>query len=813
MRANAVRCAAVLGLTLAVASASRGDPLPDGAVARLGSVRFLHGDWVHTLAFFPDDKALLAGTHESFLRVWDAATGREDRRLPGDGSSLMCVALSPDRKRLAVGDNSLRLLVLDAATGKVLVRTRGDTSSVTAVAWAPDGKTVAAGGLGHVVRLFDAATGQELRRMEGHKEHIMRLAFTPDGKELVSASGDKTLRVWDAATGKELRQLDGRVEFTGCLVLSPDGKTAACDCAVPSGPNSYWSVVRLWDVRTGKALRDLKAHSTYAMAFSPDGKLLATGDASRYEIRLWDPATGDEVRRWKAHEERVTALAFTSDGKTLASGGADRRVCLWDPATGTERLPADGHRGAVQSVAFAPDGKTVVSGGKDRTMRLWDPATGKELRRCDDVGGPYWGLTALGFSPDGKTLASLEPTGSSTTFRLWDPATGKERLRFDDPKLPHWTFAFLPDNETLASAGVDYSISVWELTTGKLVRKLGKHKGHVVALAVSPDGKTIAWAGEYQGVGLWDAVTGKGVHTFAGTQHHGDSALAFSPDGRLLATASSSDPLRLWDPVTGRKVAEWPSGRASPCLAFSPDGLLLALPVTHGVALWDVAAGREVRRFTGHLAEVRSMAWAPDGRAVVTASADGTLLVWDATGLMKDGRVKEVKLTAKGLEDHWAALANAGPAKAHEAGWALASCADAAAFLGKHLRAVEAVDEPMLKRWIEQLDHDEFTVRQQAMAHLARAGEMAAPALRRAVASGPSPEVRVRAERVLREVDSPAPTAERLRGLRAVAVLERIGTPEARRVLEGLAKGADQASLTRDAKAALARLDRRAGER
>src|SRR5207248_3118020 len=109
----------------------------------------------------------------------------------------------------------------------------------------------------------------------------------------------------------------------------------------PAAGGGTWTTVRLWDGFTGKKLRDLDRRGG-CLAFSPDGKFLATGGDTNRLISLWDPATGRELRRWPAHETSVTALAFAADGKTLASGGSDQRVRLWDPATGREKLPLAG---------------------------------------------------------------------------------------------------------------------------------------------------------------------------------------------------------------------------------------------------------------------------------------------------------------------------------------------------------------------------------------------------------------------------------------------------------------------------------------
>jgi WD40 repeat protein len=792
-----------------------GDPLPKGAVARLGSPRLLHDDWIRNLAFFPDGKSLMAATNEPFVRIWDATSGRELRRVGKTDSSLMCAALSPDGRTIAAGENGNAILLWDAASGKENRRiTSGLRERVETLVWSPDGRKVAAGGQEKFVHVWDATTGEELLKLRGHRNTILAVAWSSDGKVIASASWDETIRLWDAATGQELRQLEGHLDHMGSLAFAPDGKTLAGPCGEPFLGGGTRSSFRQWDAATGKKFRELANGSYMCVAFAPNGKLLAGGGIDS-EIRIWDPASGKELRRLRVYPDRVftniSALAFSPDSKTLAVGDFNRRIRLWDVTSWEERLPVQGHSGVVNAVVFAPDGKTVVSGGVDRTIRFWDWTSGKELRRSEGVGTRY-SNAALTFTADGKALASLEETGLEAPLRLWDPKTGKLLSHFGKKGQFPVAIVFLADNETLAAAEWDGSISLWEPRTGKLLRRVGKHKGRLLALVPMPDGKAVFWAGDYQALGLRDLSSGKDLRRFTGVQHHAEASLAVSPDGTLLA---SSDPFLLFDAMTGKPMPAWKDGpQRATAMAFSTDGRLLAVAEHHELTLWDIQTGQNARRFTRQGSGIKAVAYAPDGKVVVTASENGTLLVWDVTGRLKAGRLEPIVLKPNELETQWRDLANADAAVAHRALWTLAAGGpQASSYVAKRMEPVSPLEPQKLTQWITDLDNDDFEVREKATKELAKHSEAARAALRRALTDSASAEVRKRVKTLLETMEAPMPTMERLRSWRAVAILEQIADTESRRALEGLAKGAPEARLTREAKAALHRLARDPGKK
>jgi RNA polymerase sigma factor (sigma-70 family) len=294
----------------------------------------------------------------------------------------------------------------------------------------------------------------------------------------------------------------------------------------------------------------LKGHtgSVLSVAFSPDGKILASGSGARNprspklgcEVKLWDVQAGKEKQTLKGHTGTVMCVVFSPDGKTLASGGLeDKAIKLWDVATGKEQATLNSSDQVV-SVAFSPNGKTLASGTWDNTVRLWDVATGKEQAVLKGHAGIVW---SVAYSPDGKTLAS----GSlDQTIKLWDVQTGKEQATLKGHTKEVRSVAFSPDGKSLASASDDKMVIVWDVTLGKMKRTLKGHTHWVWSVAYSPDNDTLASGSWDKTTRLWDVAKGKERAILNGHKLR-VLCVAYSPDGKTLASGSSDGTINLWD--------------------------------------------------------------------------------------------------------------------------------------------------------------------------------------------------------------------------------------------------------------------------
>jgi WD40 repeat protein len=809
-----------------------GDPLPEEAISRLGTVRFRHGTAVDFLQFTPDGKILVSQGADG-VRAWETATGKQIHALLKGklGNSWEPQPLSTDGKLLAMAsDAGVRLW--DVEKGRLL-DTHGEGGFLRA-AISPDGKSLAAvrrslpvgGG-----ELWDRRTGQKLWSISGCEQFVQ---FTPDSKTLIVVGygrfkrppeNDNTIRFLDAASGRERRRIALDGDCPGAFVLSPDGRRLAMLCYQPSW--KFTSSIRVWETDSGKELPQLSPPATMkirredvtALAFTPDGKSLLTAAAGEDGLVLWDVATGKERGRLGKGMADATAAAISADGKTVAVGfkGASIRVIDW--TTGADLDPALGVRPSPSKLAITPDGRTVVTSCAD-VFVLWDAATGRERRRvpipgsqagcslADDgqtafiynhhddmliwldlvtekersrlpVGLPTKFPTVKGVGPGGKVVAVGYWNGD--TFYLLDSATGKRLQKVEESDTTVAHVSFTADGRTLVAFHHGSTARVWDTASGARRRQLMSSAGDLgegstgapIRGLISPDGNWVAYSGVHGEHILFDVATGRAVHQFEHPLSRGTATLAFSLDSRVLAWTSSSDP---------------------------------------AIHLLEAASGKERRTLTGHRGPVEALAFSADGTRLVSCSTDTTALVWDLTGRLAAPGASQPLSTAD-LSACWAALAGDDAGHAYPAMRKLSgSPEEALPSLREHLRPVRPAPAKRLADLIADLDSDQFRTREDAAQELQQLGELAASACRAALASRQSPEKRRRLNAL---VDRQAherviPSAAALRAVRGVEVLEAIGTAEALRHLEELAAGALEARLTREARAALDRLTRRA---
>ena len=386
--------------------------------------------------------------------------------------------------------------------------------------------------------------------------------------------------------------------------------------------------VRLWQVMDSEQLFTCKGHNGWvkSVAFSPDGQILASGGDDR-TIRLWDTNTGQCRQILRGHSDRVRSVSFSPDGQLLASGSDDKTLRLWDARTGQVLNTFSGHSRSLLSVAFSPDGQLLASGSSDQTVKLWDASSGECLKT---LLGHTRTIRSVAFSPDGQVLAS---GSSDQTLRIWDASTGQCLQTLLGHTRRVWSVAFSPDGQ-LASGSDDQTVRIWDINTGQCLQTLLGHTSRVWSVACNSG--QIASGSDDQTVRLWNISTGKCIETLQGyTRSLRTVAFAPQRDANSLdiriASGSDDRTVRLWDGRTGQciKALQGHTSRVW-SVAFSPDGQTLASGSDdQTVRLWDVSTGQCLKILPDHTNWVRSVAFSPDGQTLASSGDDQTVKLWD----------------------------------------------------------------------------------------------------------------------------------------------------------------------------------------
>lgn len=552
-----------------------------------------HGSSVGAVAFSPDGRRLVTGGGDGTARIWDAASGRELAVLRPHGGWVASVAFAPSGDRLITSASDGRVRIWDPATGKLLRNIAGFGKGPVALAFVPAaGTTLLAGGAdGRLQRLSISADAppELVATLDGP---IRALACSAAG-DLVAAAIDNDAVVLTTADGRPTTRLVGHFNRVAGIAMTTTGQqvaTASSDCSF-----------RLWDAATGKPLQ-------------------VWGGETLFErpVRL--------VRKTDAqHTRAVTSLAFSPDGRLLATASSDLTGGLWDTATGRRLRRFIGHTGFVRGATFSPDGRFVATASADGTARLWNASETDGMTELEE---PARYLTGLVFSPSGDRLLSLavaRPAG------LWNPVTCQLIAQFEEAANPPTVAAFSPSGNLVALGLTDGTTRVRELATGGVVHDLaGSGKG-VTGLVFASEEQLITAAADGTLQGWYLTAPGKPRWRSGGGQAVRD--LYHTSDGRLVGLAGKA--LAAWAADTGTPLEPPPGGPAEIiALAVSGDGRLAAAGLPEGgVQAWELATGRLVATLDEHHRPVGGIAVGGDGRRLVvgdkTALYDHGTRIWD----------------------------------------------------------------------------------------------------------------------------------------------------------------------------------------
>jgi WD40 repeat protein len=559
------------------------------------------------------------------IRLYTADTLEEIRFIPTD-YLITTIAFSPDGTLFATGsadiafssrtswrrstpirsDNNF-VQLWDVETGRLLETIDTGSNYVTTVAFSPDGTLLASGGMypdENAIRLWKLDSVFEgndtpWKTQNQHTRSVFSIDFSPNGETLLSGSGDNTVRAWDVTGDRPASTLmyrAGAIVQIYAVDYSPatadDGEQLVAIAGSVFQGSTPTELLEIWDATSREMVHQLQGHtsSVDSVAFSPDGKILASGGSyPDNNIHIWDAQSGEQLRVLEGHVSGVRNLAFSPDGETLASSGWDATIYLWDVETGEVKGFNDEHTSVVWSSALSPDGNMLATGGDEGFIRLWDMETGQKLKTLNANSSR---VTSLAFNSDGMILIA----GT------------------DEP---------------------NFAVQLWDVNSGELLNQFEGHQNFVQVLALSPDGKTLASGGALgdNTVRLWDISKSRpALHAIEGHRRSVKS-LAFREDGQVLASGDGTGTIRLIEVASGQ-VQGIIQGQdcAINALVFEPENGHLVAGGCEGILrVWDIQTGEMIHELKGIDETVTKLAYDGDNQALVIAYLDGSIWFRDLT--------------------------------------------------------------------------------------------------------------------------------------------------------------------------------------
>jgi RNA polymerase sigma factor (sigma-70 family) len=651
------------------------EPLPKGAVARLGSLEFRHGRAVGlmSLAFTSDGKHLvsLAG---GWARRWDIATGRADINLgdglrhgsagsdliTADGKLARMISLKPTKERpgfawqfteYELQSGNKRTFPLEHAKDL-----GADDSYISPAFISHDGSTMATRTDKGSIILWNGSDGKIIRLLKPSSGRYTALALAADGKTIVVGDDTHTIRFFDVASGIKQRAFTlENASAVADMVLSPDGKWLATTSGKleNGGIRQKDDQLRLWNLHDGKDSRVLEFSGQEArfLLFTPDSRTLIAGtqgqgspQSSPITVRTWEVASGKPGATWMRDAGLGVQAAVSPSGKVLVTMNYSGVIRWWDLQTGAENRPVDGSPTGLSAVCFRPDGKTLLTVGHDLAVRQWDAATQRLLGPARKVGkGHFERLWA-----SGKILQCRSDEGRA----MYDVESGKLLLENND--LP----VVSQDGKRAAVLDFKDGLNIIEIPGGKVLQTLAIPPAEMrfsqlqvpMPLAFSADGRWLVLQGDF--VSKWDLRTGKRQSAWSVLENKlikkpGDGvyeqilAADLSPDGSRIALCLRKDKakpqeegdfarLMVLETETGKVLHQSDvEGEDFDQIAFSADGKRLAAGGHWTIGVWNVGTEKAAWRFEGHRGAVKALAFSPDGQRLVSASDDSTALIWD----------------------------------------------------------------------------------------------------------------------------------------------------------------------------------------
>lgn len=761
-------------------------------LVRFGSGTYYHSFRIRAISYAPDHGVVACAGIDGAVKCWNTTTNQRVFECKGYRGNAHSLHFSPDGRFLAYPVGEDEVVLLEVQSGREWSRFRGGSGESTTLAFTPDGKQLACAGNSKIISIWDIGSKKLHKQWEAGDDGVRSVAFSRDGKRFVCAGRGNTIQTWELKSGGLVGEWT--VQNEGCedIVVAPNGQTVALIVRA----SDIEHAVNVRDATSGREIgRSSGYYFLQSICFSQDGHMLASLHQGT-GILFWDTKNSKYPFNL-LKRTGIIPVAFCLIGRRLAVADEEHYIHLCDLFT--EKVLGSGHRSTVTSLAFSPNRRQLVSASTDSTVRVWNLKEKTEERCMTGKNN----LETCAVSPDAQDVAyggfnrEVGVVWIASGQRKWNRAT-------DDTITVR---SVLYCGESILAAIVENKLSLLNASNGHLISSLPIGPEELRCLAYSPASGTIAMGDDSGTIFLGHKPGFDHIVSIFG-HNVSVNSLSFSPDGRSLASGSDDSSIRLWDVVTHEQIGRLVGHENSvTSLAFSPDGrLLVSGGQDNTVRLWEVASGQLIYTYSHHHDAVTSVAFSLDGMSIASASFDATVVI---RRIVFFALSRTRTCSTSDLQQYWASLSSPNAFCAYRAmevlsqhpGWTVSWCQ-------RHLLPAQQPASTLVDRLIADLDHSRFAVRRRAYARLEGFGDLALSLFTKKL-TDPSltTEQRTSLRRLLHQDLQSLPTSHQMQQLRAVSILERIASPDARTLLRRIAQGTPHARLTQEAQRASNRLE------